>query len=349
MTKFKAVLLSSILAFCCNGIAFAETILLARGDDTYGQGWLFLDASGKCMVATPRHVLETADGKLSTPDLLDSFNEIHPTHSPVAAADPDLDLAFVSVGGQIAKKGCSRDRIRATPLQPIIDGIKQAELAIATPTERQSISVAFRALSRDGSGGGIIALKSVDPEVSFQKGMSGGTVTHNGRPIAMLFEVDTDEGVGIAMRYDLIASELQKFASTLQPDMAAGLASAKTLVMTKGRVTHKDAGLSSFINGQSPLQVAPAPDRVVFLMDVEKGAIVKGVRIQGEGLSEQGKLIVETEKANGGFSPGARCTLTDDITCNMTPRRVTRIRVTLTGAKDTRFTIKQMEIIEAAS
>ncbi|MHA6687645.1 hypothetical protein [Mesorhizobium sp. A556] len=348
MTNFKAILLSCVLTFGFVGLASAETILLSRGDDTFGQGWLFLDASGKCMVATPRHVLETSDGKLSTPDLLDSFNRIHVTHSPVGANDPDLDLAFISVGGQIAKDGCSRDRIRSTPLQPIIDGIKQAELGIATPTERQSISVALRAVSRDDSGGGVIALAPVDPQVSFQKGMSGGTVTHNGRPIAMLFEVDTEEGIGIAMRYDLIASELQKLNSTPQLPEAAENASAKNLVITRGRITEKDAGLSAFINGQSALEVAPAPDRVVFLLDAEKGTVVKGVQIQGEGLSGNGSLIIETARDNGGFSPGVRCPLTDDLACNMATRRATRLRVTLTGREDVRYKIHRLEIIEAA-
>lgn len=348
MTIFKAILLSSLLTFGFAGLASAETILLSRGDDTFGQGWLFLDASGKCMVATPRHVLETSDGKLSTPDLLDSFNRIHVTHSPVAANDPDLDLAFISVGGQLAKDGCSRDRIRSTPLQPIIDGIKQAELGIATPTERQSISVALRALSRDDSGGGVIALSPVDPQISFQKGMSGGTVTHNGRPIAMLFEVDTDEGIGIAMRYDLIASELQKLNSIPQSNEVAEKTSATGLVMTRGRITRKDAGLSAFINGQGALEVAPAPDRVVFLLDAEKGTVVKGVRIHGEGLSGNGSLIVETEKKNGGFSPGVRCALTDDLACAMAPRRATRLRITLTGREDVRYKILRLDIVKAA-
>jgi hypothetical protein len=348
MILLKAALLSSLLIFGFSGLAAAETILLSRGDDTFGQGWLFLDASGKCMVATPRHVLETSDGKLSTPDLLDSFNRIHVTHSPVAADDPDLDLAFITVGGQLAKDGCSRDRIRSTPLQPIIDGIKQAELGIATPTERQSISVALRALSRDDSGGGVIAFSPVDPQIRFQKGMSGGTVTHNGRPIAMLFEVDTDEGIGIAMRYDLIASELQKLNSTSQSSDGAENAPAKNLVMTRGRITQKDAGLSAFMSGQSSLEVAPSPDRVVFLLDAENGSAVKGVRIQGEGLNGNGNLIVETERENGGFSPGVRCALTDDLVCIMTPRRATRLRVTLTGHGDARYKIERLDIVETA-
>src|SRR5690606_17504930 len=113
-----------------------------------GQGWLFLDPAGQCRVATARHVVENADGELSPPDLIDRYGQMHPTRSPVAAENPDLDLAFLSVGGQLAKNGCSRDRVRATPLQSIIDSLKQAQLDVSTQTERQSITVAIRAVSR---------------------------------------------------------------------------------------------------------------------------------------------------------------------------------------------------------
>lgn len=327
-------------------IAKAETVLLARGDDSFGQGWLFLDASGQCRVVTPRHVLETADGTLSPPDLVDRYGQIHPTHTPVAAENPDLDLAFVTVGGQLAKSGCSRDRVRATPLQPIIDSLKQAQLDVSTQAERQSIPVAIRAVSRDDSGGGIIALSSADPGVTFQKGMSGGTVTHNGRPIAMLFEVDSDEGIGIAMRYDLIAAELQKLKAAPQKQPSNDVQSVNDLVLVRGRITEQGRGLSGFLAGKSALKLAPAPDRIVLTVATGKQAVIKGIHMQGKGLTGKGDLIIETEKDQGGFLPGARCALADDATCAMAPRRATRLRITMTGSVAETYAIDRLELVE---
>ncbi|MBY5864273.1 hypothetical protein [Rhizobium leguminosarum] len=327
-------------------MAAAETVLLARGDDTFGQGWLFLDATGQCRVATPRHVIETSDGKLSTPDLLDSYGRIHPTHTPLTAPDPELDLAFVSVGGQIAREGCSRDRVRLTPLQPIIQSIKQAIVEIATPTERQSIPVALKAVSRDSEGGHMIALAPVDPQAPFQKGMSGGTVTHNGRPIAMLFEVDSEEGVGIAMRYDLIASELQKLAASPAKPIEAKAGSLHNLILLKGRLPQKDMGLSTFLSRESALQIVPAEDRITFVIEMDGSSVIKAVRLQGEGMTGQGSIIVEADNAGQGFSPGARCALLDDTTCTMSPRRVTRLRITLTGSAAATYKINKIDLVK---
>lgn len=338
----KAAVLAIAMALASSGPAAAETVLLTRGDGTFGLGWLFLDSSGDCRVATPRHVIEDADGNLAAPDLLDSYNRVHATNAPVAAADPDLDLAFVSVGGALARDGCSRDRIRATPLQPLIDGMKQAELGIATPTERQTIAVALRAISRDDDGGGFIAFAPLDAAVSFQKGMSGGTVTYNGRPIAMLFEVDTENGIGIALRYDMIAAQLQTLTPNTRSEVAAEPAPGGDMVIERGRLVAQDAGLSAYLSGRSPLEVAPDQDRIVFTFDMDGRTVVRGMQLKGEGLPSGGSLIIEVEDSRGGFSPGARCALSADLTCPMSPRRATRLRVTVTGQESDRLAIRQL-------
>lgn len=322
--------------------AIAETVMLSRGDDTFGQGWLFLDGSGTCRIATPRHVIEAADGTLTTPDLLDSFGRLHPTADPVPAADADLDLAFLTVSGPITQEPCSRDRVQATPLQPIIDRIKQATLEITTPTERQSITVAFRALSRDSEGGKIIALSATDTGASLQKGMSGGTIMYNGRPIAMLYEVDPDEGVGVALRYDQIAVELQKVSGGAKPQIQHNLP-FQSLMLTKGRISKRDSSIGAFLAETSPLYLSPSDDRVTLVVEMEQLSNISGLRLNGNGLAGQGALIIETDTDGQGFVPGARCELSDDLTCTMSPRRVSRLRLTLTGLETASYVIGSIE------
>lgn len=350
--KTKLAIIASIALLTLGGVACgpasAETVLLARGDDTFGQGWLFLDAAGKCRIATPRHVVERADGSLSSPDLLDSFGRLHATGSPVIAVDEALDLAFLTVRGAIAKEGCSRDRLRATPLQPIIDSIKQATLEITTPTERQSLTVAFRALSRDEQGGKIIALSPTDASASFQKGMSGGTIMHNGRPIAMLLEVDPDEGMGVALRYDVIAAELARTTAPA-PEVSDRMDEGRpydSLVLTKGRIDRKDTSIGSFLAGSSPLHVTPDNGRVSFVLELDKVSTIRSIRLTGKGLAGQGAIIVEADNDGQGFVPGARCPLGDETTCTMSPRRASRLRLSLTGLQGSTYVVEKLELIE---
>ncbi|UHS59191.1 hypothetical protein [Agrobacterium vaccinii] len=348
-TKFFIVM--SMAAVALSGLepmpASAETVLLSRGDDTFGQGWLFLDASGACRIATPKHVVERADGSLSSPDLLDSVGRLHPTSSPVTAKDEALDLAFLTVRGTIAKDGCSRDRVRKTPLEPIINSIKQATLEITTPTERQSLTVAVRALSRDAEGGKIIALSPSDASASFQKGMSGGTVMFNGRPIAMIFEVDPDEGIGIALRYDVIAAELENAQVSVSQttDMDKRTHSYDSLVLMKGKVTQKDTSVGSFLAGTSSLHVGPVDGRVSIVVDLNGFLTTTRIRLTGKGSTNEGSLIVEADNDGQGFVPGTRCQLAAETTCVMSPRRASRLRLTLTGLKESGYEIEKLDLL----
>ena len=329
-------------------VASAETVLISRGDDSFGQGWLFLDASGTCRIATPRHVVEREDGSLSSPDLLDSFGRLHPTGRAVTAVDETLDLAFLTVRGAIARQGCSTDRIRSTPLQPVIDSIKQATLEISTLTERQSLLVALRAVSRDAEGGKIIAVSPLDASTTFQKGMSGGTVMHNGRPLAMLFEVDPEQGIGIALRYDIIAAELDK-TEPPEPELpdshrSDGKTPNDSLVIQAGRVAEKDTSLGSFLNGEAPLHLAPVGGRVSLLVDLDEATKISRIRLAGMVTGADAAVIVEADNDGQGFVPGARCALADETTCIMSPRRVTRLRVSLTGMAGSAYVVEKLEL-----
>jgi hypothetical protein len=337
--------------FCIGLIRYAEAepVLLARGDDSFGQGWLFLDGMGQCRVATPRHVVEGANGKLVPPDLVDRFGQSHPTHTPVAATNADLDLSFLTVGGSLAQTPCTTDRLRVTPLQTILDSLKQAKLDVSTQGERQSIDVAIRAVSRDDSGGGIIAVSSIDPKIQFQKGMSGGTIIHNGRPLAMLFEVDSEAGVGIALRFDLIATEFQKLTALPSGPTAQNLHSVKELTLLKGRVAEQDSGLSSFLSGGSSLKLAPTDRRVILTVGTRSRPVVKGLKLRAVGATGNSYLIIETEKDHAGFLPGVRCPLSEVVSCTMAPRRADRLRITLTGTEGDIIEIKDLELISGDS
>jgi hypothetical protein len=114
--------------------------------------------------------------------------------------------------------------------------------------------------------------------------------------------------------------------------------------MERGLLHGKDTGLSAFRSGRSPLEVSPDKDRVVFTYDLVPGTVLKGLRVQGTGFAADAKLIVEVDNARAGFVPGAGCMLSPDTTCNFSPRRTDRLRVTLTGSAADRFSIAALTI-----
>src|SRR5690606_23491776 len=99
----------------------------------------------------------------------------------------------------------------------------------------------------------------------------------------------------IAIRYDLIAAELQKLKASPAEQTDTTLRSVDDLVLVKGRVAEHGSGLSGFLSGKSQLKLAPAPDRIVLLLDLGGNTVVKGLRVKGVGLANKGDVIIETE------------------------------------------------------
>lgn len=312
--------------------AHAETVLLTRGDNDFGLGWLFLDATGKCSIATPRHVIEATSGALVAPDLVDSFGRQHATANPRAAAD-DLDLAFLDVLGQLPIEGCTMSRLSGSSIQTLVDRMETANLAVATLYERQSIPVQKRASSQDEKGGAIIAFSPSSSEMGFQRGMSGGAILLSGRPIGMLLEVDTESGIGIALRFDVIAENYQRLAAaapaTAVPSATGGLDS---ITIAAGRVATADAGLGQYLSGQGALQLTPNSDRIVLLVDLPHRQVVSGVRLEGS-FPPGASVIIESADQTTGFLFASRCELGAATECIFSPRRLSRIKLTIPASE----------------
>lgn len=306
--------------------AQAETVLLTRGDNDFGLGWLFLDSKGQCRIATPRHVIDTGT-TLVAPDLIDTFGRQHATANPRAAGD-DLDLAFLDVLGELPLKGCTMSRLSGSSLQTIVDRMQTANLAVATLYERQTIPIVKRASSQDELGGSIIALSPADPEMGFQRGMSGGAVMLSGRPIGMLLEVDTEAGVGIALRFDIIAENYQRLATVPaaeMPDTASGALEAITIL--DGQIATADAGLSQYLAGQSDLALAPVTDRVVLMATLPGRQVIDGVMVEGT-FPAGSSVIIETADQTTGYLYAQRCVLTATSECQFSPRHADRVKLT---------------------
>lgn len=308
-----------------SGIARAETVLLTRGDNDFGLGWLFLDSKGRCRIATPKHVID-AGATLVAPDLIDSFGRQHATANP-RAAEGDLDLAFLDVLGALPLQGCTMSRLSGASLQTIVDRMETASLSVATLYERQTIPVAKRASSQDELGGSIIALSPVDDRQSFQRGMSGGSVMLNGRPIGMLLEVDTEIGVGIALRFDVIAENYQRLSnSTVVPAPATASGTLDAITIMAGQIATADAGISQYLAGQSDLELMPTEDRVVLQIALPARQVLGRIKLEGL-FPARSSVIIETADQTTGFLYAQRCALSAQSECRFSPRRADRIKL----------------------
>lgn len=339
LSRAAAFLLAATMVAIGWGSARAETVLLNRGQGAYGLGWLFQQQDGSCRIATPRHVIE-ANGELLPADVLDRYGRSHATFNPVVATNPDLDLAFLEVRGGLSKEGCSPSRLSAVGVRTALDRMDDTTLAIATPFDRQIIHVERRAVSRDMDGGLIVAIGPRPGAPKLMQGMSGGAVMVDNKPVAMLIEVDTSTGTGVALRFDVIAAELQKLAPPARPSPPSdGKAVIENLMVTHGELATRDGGVSTFLAGSSELVLVPQSERVGLVVSLAEPASIDTVTIAARADDVgQGVLIVEVSSGAAGFVPANRCTITFSGTlhaCSFSPRFVDRVRITAPAQSST--------------
>jgi hypothetical protein len=322
------------------GTASAETVLLTRGDNDFGLGWLFLDGAGKCAVATPRHVIENADGQLVASDLIDSFGRQHATANPRAAED-DLDLAFLDVLGQLPAEGCTLSRLSGSSLQSLVNRMEDGILNVVMSFERQTIPVTKRATTQDEAGGAVIAVSPKDPDMPFQRGMSGGAILLSGRPMGMLFEVDTEAGLGVALRFDVIAEQYQRLGQSSAAATSAALGDFSAMTIAAGRVASADAGLSAYLAGQGALELAPEKDRAVLVVDLPTKTVVNGIRIEGD-FAAGTPVIVEYSLETTGYLHAKKCELGAVTDCTFAPHRMDRIKLTFPLGEGETISLKSL-------
>ncbi len=339
--------MSALLGLLGNPLpALAETVLLTRGGGEHGLGWLFRHTDGSCRIATPRHVIERDDGSLVPPDMLDRFGDYHTTAEPVAAPDPERDLAFLTVSGRLADEGCTSSRLSAVSLTAAISRMNAAYLSVATPFDRQQIQIEQRAAARDEGGGIIVAIAPVAGAEPLRKGMSGGAVMFENRPVAMLTNVDTDFGIGVALRFDVIASELAALSDGDREPSAASPSDIRELILVDGTVARTDASVAAFSAGMGELALSPNRERVTLIIDLGELRSVTEVRLEGALTDGQPEaLIVEASSGSTGFMPASRCFIGASVAwlCSFSARHVDRLRVTI-PTQDPMVTLRSIAV-----
>lgn len=312
------------------GPAGSEPVLLSAGP-RFGLGWKFLDFDGTCRVATPRHVLEHEDGRLRAPDMIERTGRRTATANPAAPADDTIDLAFLETSRIVSDAGCSESRLSGRSLGRVLERMDEGILLIASDVDQQAIRVERVVAARDAFGGAIVAVKPVDPAENLREGMSGGTVIVDGSPFAMLYHV-VDEGIGLAYRFDYIATAKAAAMNASGPAPAQPGAPVVEFALQQGTL---ESGTIADLRVQgSPVELAAEKRGVVLNATLPETGPISEVSLTGPDGSGLGveRIIVEAGAAGGSLAFVTACRSdpgSASIACPFAPRILGALRLTL--------------------
>lgn len=311
--------------------AASEAVFLTHGGGI-GVGWLFLDVDGACRLVTPRHVVSGPDDELVAPDMIERTGRRTTTRRPVAAADPNFDLAFLEAAPLVASDGCSTSRLSGVPLDTVVRRMEQGTLLIATAVDYQRLAVAPVVSSRDEYGGGIIAFEALAGEENFKEGMSGGIILFGGRPVAMLYHV-LEETIGLAYRFDAIAAAKNAALGAMasSPDQAA---EARILDISVATGDVKSGAVLSLVTGEDAVELLAERGRIVVTVQFGQASVVTGISISSPDYVQLNlrQLVVEAGVTDRPVTYVRGCEIAEGVAesrCAIAARHASRLRLTL--------------------
>jgi hypothetical protein len=317
------------------GSAYGETVRLKSGADRFGNGWLFLDHSGRCLVATPAHVV-TADGALLNPVLIDPKGR-ESRLTDVAQPDPEIDLAFLMVGGETASEGCSPSRISALPLDFVLRSLTEATLRTTSGGEIATIRLRPKAFSIDDDRGRILVFAPADPGERLSEGMSGSAILAGDRPLAMLIEVVPELGIGRALRFDAIGRLLASYRPTRSPAASSPPIADAVVTLLAGSAVDPANGPDALLHPGRIFQAHPQRGRLSVIVRFARPRPVSVFRLaaaNGRIATRLRRAVLSAAGTNvAGFSPVRSCDATGRagpaFDCTIATRTVTALRVDL--------------------
>lgn len=321
-------LLLATACFATPRIALAEPVLL-RTSEERGIGWLFADTRGNCRLVTPAHVITREDGVIEAPTVRDARGRQITTSNPLRVANPDIDLAFLDVNTALADTRCPYPGLATRSLSKTLTRVNTAVLHVYGEISRRTVRVQINTTAIDRYGGGIFSITPASADEAIGIGMSGGSVLHEGQPIGMLFAVD--QGLGLAYRYDTIASFLDSVDAERQTDQGTRPPRFE-FVLDAGQVV--DGRLIDMTKADGDVTLAFASRQLRFILAMSGEQAVSGVALstaRGEMLPA-GRLLVQADQGSGDFVFVRGCQIRQPVPssqCTFAPRKAKRLQAVL--------------------
>jgi hypothetical protein len=270
--------ISLIIGWFVSLPAQAETVLARPDKVTEGQAYVFRLTSG-CFAATPVHVIADAAGKLRVPILMGRQAREGQASDPLQP-DPELDLAFVRVTGALASPCGSVENLGLDNLDSVLPGLKELKLEVArTGAAIQQIPVEL--VTWNEKAAQIRPARRDQSFDSLMQSMSGGTIVDaRGVPIGMLVKVNTDDGVGEAIRFDHVRKlALQRLQESVTTVAAASAAKAEFRVLEWTGVTSDPTHRPADVLNGGTWQVEPVVGRADLTLTSSRQIPLSSLRV----------------------------------------------------------------------
>jgi len=319
--------------------ARADTVRVMRNDNTWGQGWMFLDPDGICKVVTAAHVVSGLDGKFIAPMIEDGRRRVLTTGAPIVLSkSPDIAvLPLPGVQGSIA---CGAGRLSGIGAARRAGHLSNPLIFTTGKTETQHIKVESRASAMDQGDGEVFAVRPTDPNDHVVEGWSGSPVVDDDGLIGIVFQVDGKRNEAGAIRVDVVRRLMDAAGAVTAaaPATATATASLAGFSVFAGATADSSRGPDQLLHdGGVGWLVKPRAGSVVFSAVLREPRQLHGVLL---GLSQDTApelvgFMVETqaEGADGDWVGAAYCRSEagafPGVECSFAPRTVVAVRLAL--------------------
>jgi hypothetical protein len=346
------VSLSLIILLCEAGIAQAEIVRLKVGENSWGQGWMFLDNDGRCKVVTAGHVVINAPHA----EILDGRKRSFPAGLPeVLSRDPNPDIAVLPVPRAGDISSCGDGRLSTIGIERRVRDMTTGIIETTGETETIRVRVRRSASHIDVAQGEIFSVVPVDA-VAVKKGWSGSVVEDDNGPLGIVVSVDPKNNEVAAIRVDVVRRLIdQASAGPMTDRLRIGSVkhaydngpTERAITVLSGSTIDPVHGADQLLSaGGSSWHVTPVGRKVVFVISYRQPVQIRHVRLAFNAESLQSikgvDVAVSDSLESETWGSLNYCRMPDDhamIECPVIPSTVTNIRISLNTKNDERIAV----------
>ena len=322
MTRLRLIVASGFLL--CAGVAHAGVVRVVT-NNSYGQGWMFLDYDGVCKVATAGHVVKPEGHPLASRiQVTDARAHTFQLGVPlvISRGEKDPDIAVLPVIGANDPAICGDGRLSAIGVARRVNETSGVRIETTADRETETIRVPvrWRAAVKDSHGGSVFSVQPTDAKDIIKKGWSGSVVLDDDGLLGIVIEVDEANNEAYAVRADIIRGLID----AARPNSTAPkntTSAGAPVVQLAGSTPDPNHGPNDIYRASdSGWKVLPDNNRIVFMVTFEKPIHLRGVelgfsllRILWQGwTSQSAQLQIVTPGPASTTAPSLKGTLRSD-------------------------------------
>jgi hypothetical protein len=335
-----------LLCLLLPAVGQADHVRLRTSENSWGQGWMFLDTDGVCKVVTAGHVVRSVDGHVVHPLVVDGHAREMTTGAPLLlSADPDI--AVLPIPAANGATACGSGRLSAIGVERRVTDMTDSAILTTGKSELQQIAVERRASSLDSGGGKFFAVRPLAAGDRVTEGWSGSAVIDHDGPLGIVFAVDGEHNEAIATRVDVVR-KLMAAAVVNPAGDAANVSVPRAITVLSGATIDPARGPDQLERGGGGWLVRPSHHKIEFTAVFTEARQIKLVMlgaeanpansIKGFAIATQASAVGD-DWVNVAYCEHAAGTDAADA-CRFSARTVLQVRIAAKTANDEPLVIK---------